>query len=266
MQAEKNTERALSIAASQSSSLRMLAVSGRTSAEAANRQRQAMENQIGLMQEQLLDARRAARQSADMFHDQLGIAKAQAESMRALADATTEVASGTKATSGTSRQTIDLLRQTLHLEQRGWIDLKQSHVGNLPWMRRRPYRLDLEYYNGGKTAVYDVTMQVLREVGPWGYPDLAYNRADARTFSFLGPGQSIIITPWARSIGWSRKKLRWADESGLWLTYIHGYITYKDVFGESHRLNICYAYYGASGHFAPCDASSTSRHPFPPSH
>lgn len=268
-QADKNTERALSIAASQASSLRTLAISGQTSAEAADRQRRAMEDQITLIREQLVDARRSARQNADLFHDQLGIAKAQAESMAALADATSEVADGTKATTETSRQTIDVLRQTLHLDQRGWIDLKDSHLVRFPWTRRRPFKLDFEFYNGGKTPVYDISMQVLREVAPRGYPDLAYHQADSRSFSFLGPTQSMTITPWGRSTAYRQngtKALHWADASGLWLTYIHGYISYKDVFGESHRLNICYAYYSPHGWLAPCDASSTRRHPYPPSH
>ncbi len=156
MHAQKDTDRALGIAASQAQSLSALAIAGKTSAEVAEQQRRAMDRQIGLAAEQLSDARRSGSQSSEMLHRQLGIAEAQAMSMQTLADATRSLASDAKVGSETSKQTIDVLTQTLHFEQKAWINLKEIHVVHLPWLRRRPYKLELKFHNGGRTPAYNL--------------------------------------------------------------------------------------------------------------
>jgi hypothetical protein len=143
--ARRDADLALGLAENQASSLRALARAATVSAEAERRQWRVMERQASLMGVQLNDARNAAASSSKIVADQLRATESQAESMKSLATATEVTAQAAKLSATHAHRSVDVLRDTLHVQERAWIrfaDLRETPF-HIPWLL--PYRLTFQF-------------------------------------------------------------------------------------------------------------------------
>jgi hypothetical protein len=247
--ARDDTDRALRHAENQALSLRTLALAATISAEAERRQSRVMERQVRLSEVQLNDMRSSSAESMKIVTDQLLVAESQAQSLRSLAAATEDSAQAAKLSSAHAERTVDILKETLHVQERAWVQFADLRERQFYIPLLLPYKVTFKFNNVGRSPALNVRAALVREQSDRPHRDVTYSGyAEAGD---IGPGGKFYITPPLFVHPLSEYA------TGTRTAYVHGYITYDDIFGASHRLNICYARRWG-GSWGVCDEDSGS--------
>jgi len=242
-----------------------LASAAKDSAIASNRQWHEMQQQVGIMRNQLADTRKAAKDSADAIGRQLSIADTQASSMKTLADATKDAAETSKQSMANAEKTVSILQQTLHVDQRAWLHATISEsfkywpfpLGFRVW----PKNYVVRWLNTGKTPAHNITAAVIAEFAE--RPTLDYAREGFYAVESLEPNairQTVVRNVRGVVAGTPNKSVR---------LYIHGVAIYDDMFQGHHWMEFCYIM-ERNGDATVCDnhngddSQTSARPPLPP--
>lgn len=158
-----------------------------------------------------------------------------------------KAATAAKNAADTAADTLGFTRESTHLDQRAWVTVV-SLVTHPPVPEvGQTFRISINFTNSGKTPALNILSTTVADPVPkGGQPNFSYTNDPVAHVGLIAPnGYNFAELKPARSRSTGNESpLTQAiiDEIKREDTriYVHGHLTYNDVFGKSHWLDFCY--------------------------
>lgn len=139
----------------------------------------------------------------------------------------------------TSVQSIHLTQDAMRLEQRAWVFVTETRVGEL--QAGKPLSVIIGFKNTGRTPARNVQIATCIDALPKGQvPEPNLEKTQSR--GIIPPGGTLFVT-----IGTGRKNAEGVTEKGLQtilagelVVWVYGTVTYEDVFETRQATMFCY--------------------------
>jgi hypothetical protein len=184
----------------------------------------------------------------------------QLEQMKKATKATRRAADAAKISSDAAKQSVTLARQNARVDQRAWVAV--AGIAGIP-TTGQILKISVGVRNTGKTFAKNVTMHQVAETIPKGQEpnfDWEENEAmfpDLVSKFIIAPTDVYVIDNYLRPY----RKLEPSEiesiNSGDTLIFVHGKITYDDVFGCNHWTTYCYFFNRANNGYSPYEKHNT---------
>jgi len=140
---------------------------------------------------------------------------------------------------GTSVQNIHLAQEAMRLEQRAWVFVTETRVGEL--QAGKPLSIIIGFKNTGRTPARNVQIATCIDALPKGQvPEPNLEKTQSR--GIIPPNGTLFVT-----IGASRKNAEGVTEKGLQsimagelVVWAYGTATYEDIFETRQATMFCY--------------------------
>lgn len=212
--------------------------------------------QLGVMQgtleEMKTSGQTASSQTSDIIHEAQIMSDEMIVSNRQNAEAVKETLARSKEAMETSERQSQAVRaaggEALRLDQRAWISLgfiganpQTLHVGDRPF-------INVSLKNTGKTPARHLSTFVLMErVDRGDMPNFAYDRDRVVQYGVLSPNADAFTTlnltpnPVTRENSPLPIQLLNSLIARDAVVFVHGEVSYDDIFASLHWLTFCYA-------------------------
>jgi hypothetical protein len=156
--------------------------------------------------------------------------------MQQSADASAKTAAAATQAAKTAVDSLNANIDASHLDQRAWVGIKDIFLGVLE--AGKPLAISMTIVNSGKTVARDATCRGFQLIAkPEG--DFASAKRDANLDALVQPPRRAIFPSDVNTVPFGTLPPLPADvvngiKSGIFIVYIGGDISYKDVFGVSH--------------------------------
>lgn len=140
---------------------------------------------------------------------------------------------------GTSVQSIHTAQEAMRLEQRAWVFVTETRVGEL--QAGKPLSIIIGFKNTGRTPARNVQIATCIDALPKGHvPEPNLEKTQSR--GIIPPNGTLFVT-----IGAGRKNAEGVTEQGLQailsgdlVVWVYGTTTYEDIFETRQATMFCY--------------------------
>lgn len=140
---------------------------------------------------------------------------------------------------GTSVQSVHLAQDSMRLEQRAWVFVTETRVGEL--QAGKPLSIIIGFKNTGRTPARNVQIATCIDALPKGQvPEPNLEKTQSR--GIIPPNGTLFVT-----IGGGRKNAEGITEQGLQsilsgelVVWVYGTTTYEDIFETRQATMFCY--------------------------
>ncbi len=204
--------------------------------------------QLKVMREQLADARTAADASDKTTTSALHLTARSVEATEKAADAAQAGAAHSRQLVAVTQKALGAVREANRLEQRAWIAVSRIQTVPDPIEAGRPLVAQVILKNTGLTPARDVSCTAVIDPVPRGErPRFAYTDTPASVGTVF-PSAEYTLSLFAtisRSTGKPAPltpELLATISNGDVQLFLHGRVTYRDIFGSKHWFTYCFSY------------------------
>jgi hypothetical protein len=141
-------------------------------------------------------------------------------------------------------------REMSKLEYRAWLQFDQMEGG---FTQNGALNAKVRFKNSGRTPAKDVHMWYSQEKALAGNkPKFSYINENDIYHHVIPPHGRVNLTHGVNTFGVTNEQWTQIQRDALFV-YLHGKMTYKDVFGDPHWLTFCFFYNSNSGTFRVSD-------------
>jgi hypothetical protein len=142
------------------------------------------------------------------------------------------------------RSTVAETAKSLRLDQRAWIGVEKIDP-KAPPVVGKPASISVTFKNTGKTPARNIVSVAVVDPVTTGKPDFSYTEKHLQLGTMQPSGEAFIkvTATQSRSTGKDApltEPLLEALKSGSIRLYVHGEITYEDIFRRPHLMTFCY--------------------------
>ena len=174
------------------------------------------------------------------------------------AGAAIKAADAAESAAHAANDNVTLTRENAHLDQRAWIgigDIRGQPEVNQIW------EVVVVFHNSGRTFAKNFSGYAVVDPrkGTGDFPDFSYAHDKKFSGGLISPSgdHNVKLTPTrGKSTGQPsplNDELSRRITNGQLRIFVHGFVTYDDIFGVNHWLSFCYFWHQATKGYGACD-------------